>query len=487
MTPGSAGQLTGGFFLSLLTESFAVRALLGSLVAAGFAVLAVRYGVRTRRARRIVVLAPVLTAAAAAAASLRDAEAYLPQLWVPSTGRRSGQVLQLLGELRFVSTDRGVDLLVLAWAVTAGVLLGRRAVGVVAARRLLRRATAGAADERLAGTVARLAATMGLRRVRVLLLDDCPGGAFTTGTRRPVVVVDPAVVAELDEDEVEGLLAHELAHVARRDPFLGVVVGVFTDLTFFLPPVRLAARWLHREQEESADELASTHTRRPVALASSILKVWHRATPSAFPRGACAAVPAGQLGNGRAELSGAAQAVAVRVERLVAPAPAVTVLRRRAEAVLAAALLVAALAVALFVPRWIATDLDAYSLSFGYVPPPVSPLESPAFATFRALAPARPASPALSTSERMPPAPSRSARAARARAACPCIETQAQLAAGEPAATPARVEPMAWRGVDRATWEVDAYPESLPARPLWLLRDGGPEVGFFVVGRSEAS
>ncbi len=270
MVGAAPGPPTGGFLLSLLTESFAVRALLGSLVAAGLAALVVRTSlVRTRAARRLVVLAPVTTAAAAAVWSLWDAEAYLPELWLTSAGAPSaGQVLQLLGEWRVVSPARGGDLLVVAWGLVAGVLLTRRAAGLVTARRLVRMAEPVASDHPLARVAADLAGDLGLRRVRILLLDGCPGGAFTTGSRHPVVVVDPALTSSLDGRELEGLVAHELAHVARRDPLVEVLVGVFADLTFFLPTVSLAARRLRREQEESADELASTATRRPAALAS---------------------------------------------------------------------------------------------------------------------------------------------------------------------------------------------------------------------------
>lgn len=492
----SQADATAGFFLSLFTESFAVRALLGSLVAAALAQAAVRWHlVRSVAARRLVVLAPVITAAVAAVVSIAGAEAYLPQVLMTSAGARSGQVLELLGELRVVSSGSAVDVVVLVWALVASVLLCRRAVGRLAARRLLARAHPVPEGHPFATAVAVLAAGMGVSRLRVLFLAGCPGGALATGLRPPVVVVDPDLVEQLDAREVEGLVAHELAHVARRDPLLVTAVGVFGDLAFFLPTIHLAARWLRREQEEGADELASAHTRRPGALASSILKVWDRSGSPRQPAGACAAVPARRLLTAagpalpRLRAPSHAEVVAARVQRLIEPLPALSTARRTVEVLLAAALLLTGVAAALLMPTWIATDLNADAMAFGVVPPPAAPVESPAFATFRALTPTRlvPARGDEREQQLLRSLVSGDAVADAEPSGCPCIETQAQLAAGHAAVAPSRPGQMAWRHAGHPEWEVEGREEANEARPLWTLPDTGPQVGFFVFGRNTPS
>lgn len=472
---------SGGFLLSLVTESFAVRALLGSLAAATLAAALVGTGlVRSSRARRLVLLTPVLTAAAAAVASL--GEVYLPQLWLASgAGTAAGALLEVLGDRGVLTTDAGLDLLVLAYGAVVAALLGRRLLGRASVRRTLRPSVVADPDSGVAIETRALAAVMGVRTPEVRLLARCPGGAFTTGTRRPVIAVDPRLLAELDDQEVEGLLAHELAHIARRDTLLGAVVGLFRDLAFFLPPLHLAAGWLQREQEESADELASAHTGRPVALASSILKVWDRSRDQRRLHAVCAAVPgrvalpSGVL-VGRPDGAGM-RVITARVERLIARVPAPSRLRRWSELALAAGVLAAGTSAALTVPSWIATDLNARSLSFVYLgAPPAVPVESPAFATFRALAPE-------------PTAGRDVARAAGFRlsaapvAGCPCVESQAQLRSGEPAISRSRSR-LAWSS-GRPAWEmIEPTPATAvqTARPLWRLSDSGSQVGFFLVG-----
>lgn len=496
--PTAGGQ--GGFLLSLVMESFAVRALLGSLAAGGLVVLVVRCRVvRSSGARRLLILAPVITAALAGLASIREAEAYLPQLWVTTaaaSGGAAGQFLDLLGDLRVMSHDRQMDLLVVGYVVVVGMLLLRRAAGMITVRSMLRRARPPVGYGSLVAVTHRYAARMGVPVPRIVLLDACPGGALTSGFRRPVVAIDPALVQALDAAEVEGLIAHELAHISRRDTLLGLVVGTFRDLSFFLPPLHLAARWLRREQEESADELASVHTGRPAALASGILKVWDCSRATRRPQVACAAVPGRRValaggGGGRyadPPLRGAAKIISLRLERLIERAPVVPRWRRRAETMLAAGVLATATTASLAVPGWIVSQHDADMLAFAYLTAERSAAEeSPAFTTFRQLAPPPHAA---AGQHRENPAAGRVSSAtqgAAERGICPCVEDQAQLrqAVSAVAATPPGH--MLWRSGEQRSWELDPLQREgrvRAARPLLTLSDSGPQVGFFLVGRT---
>lgn len=494
MSTAPPSGVAEGMFLHLMTQSFAVRALLGSLAAAGLASLAVRGElIRSSRARRLLVLAPVLTAAGAAFASA--GESFLPQLTI--TTSRALPADRLLDLVGVAVSQRELSVLFIAYVIVAATLLARRLLGIVAARRLLRRTTM-VADPRLEAIAADLTVRMRVRPPQLVLLTSCPGGAFTMGTRRPVVAVDPVLLDALDDRELEGLIAHEFAHIRRRDTLLGMTVGIVRDLAFFLPPLHLAARWLRSEQEESADDLATIHTRRPVALASSILKVWDCSQGRSVPRVACAAAgplrlaPVGGLLSERFDpadqrrltrsASETTRALAARVERLIGAAPALSPLRRRAEFALAASVLMLALSAAVVVPSYLSVDRHVDGLSFGYLlPPSDGPVESPAFATFRALTPSAtavvPEARHLSTGQRS--VGQGSSPVADVPMPCPCVETPAQLNQRIGASEPSRAH----------SWAADGYAPyeyrhtDVAARELWTLSDSGPQVGVFLVTR----
>lgn len=466
----------GGFSLSLVTESFAVRALLGSVAAAVLAALLIGLGVlRSPGARRAALLTPAVVAALAAIASV--GEAFLPRILV-ATASADGPVVEHLGEYRGLQAGAGVDVLLTVYVAIAAVLVARRLLGTQAWRRHTATATPVPADSELAASLGRLADRMGVTRPTLLLEPGCAGGAFAAGLRHPVIVVDPVLMSRLDRQEAEGLLAHELAHLARRDALVCLTVGLARDLAWFLAPLSLATRWLHREREESADELASRCTGRPAALASGILKVWDRSDLTRAPAPTtCAAVgvarvPSAVVLPGRAGRR-ARRIVAARVERLIAAAPAPSVMRCRAEALLACAVLAASASAALTLPSWIASTLGADSVDFLYLSGRTTvSAESPAFATFRGLTPGNGEAAA-------------SVDARPAAAATPGkIESRAELLAGERRTAPA--DRLSWGSQEHPAWSVTPPGDVRRARPLvYTLNDAGAHMGVFVVGAAD--
>jgi heat shock protein HtpX len=74
-------------------------------------------------------------------------------------------------------------------------------------------------DHRLYQMVQRLAARAGLPQPRCYVIPDPSPNAFATG-RNPehaAVAATEGILRILDDDELEGVLAHELAHVKHRD------------------------------------------------------------------------------------------------------------------------------------------------------------------------------------------------------------------------------------------------------------------------------
>jgi hypothetical protein len=168
----------------------------------------------------------------------------------------------------------------------------------------------------------------------VTVVGSCDGGAYVIGRRHPVIVLDGELLSRLDDDELEGVLAHELAHVRRRDNFVAGLLGTVRDLAFFVPGIGWAVRQLHRERELAADQVAVSATRRPGALASGLLKVLEG---NADRRTACAAfAPHGSLVD--------------RVQVLVDDRPPPSRTRRSFEFAAAAAVSAASVIVAMIVP-----------------------------------------------------------------------------------------------------------------------------------------
>lgn len=135
---------------------------------------------------------------------------------------------------------------------------------------------------RLGATLAELAARLGTRAPALVWVERGAPVLFCTGIRRPAVVLSRGAVRLLDAAELRAALAHELAHLARRDPAASWVVLLARVAMGFNPAFQVVSRALARDAEWLADDHAAEACGDRLALASGLLKL-HRATAGPPP------------------------------------------------------------------------------------------------------------------------------------------------------------------------------------------------------------
>ncbi len=165
----------------------------------------------------------------------------------------------------------------------------------------------------LHGMIDRLCAMADMPKPRVGVADSRIPNAFATGRspERSVVVVTTGIMQTLNAEELEGVLAHELSHVAHRDVLVmtvassaGIVAGMLTSgarygmffgggnrgrdnnnnglpiwlLVLLVSVVVYAVSFvllkvLSRYRELAADRAGAYLTMKPQALASALQKI----------------------------------------------------------------------------------------------------------------------------------------------------------------------------------------------------------------------
>lgn len=157
--------------------------------------------------------------------------------------------------------------------------------------------------------VERLAAATGVAKPKLYVIPDGFPRALSAG-RGPgstTVVVSTGLLQALPPEELEGVVAHELAHARRRDVFVQVTAVVIAvslveasrvggwlqrALLFVLGPI--AAAFVHvllsQKRELGADENAARLCGTPHGLADALLRLEHaselvefRASPASEP------------------------------------------------------------------------------------------------------------------------------------------------------------------------------------------------------------
>jgi heat shock protein HtpX len=157
-----------------------------------------------------------------------------------------------------------------------------------------------ASEPNFHGMVANLARRANMPMPRVYIIDSPHPNAFATG-RNPenaAVAATTGLLSMLSRDEVEGVMAHELAHVKNRDTLIMTMVatiagalsmlanfglffrdndrnGLATLLAVLIAPfaamiVQLA---ISRTREYGADRTGAEISGKPLALASALAKI----------------------------------------------------------------------------------------------------------------------------------------------------------------------------------------------------------------------
>jgi beta-lactamase regulating signal transducer with metallopeptidase domain/peptidoglycan/xylan/chitin deacetylase (PgdA/CDA1 family) len=145
--------------------------------------------------------------------------------------------------------------LVLIWLAGALTLSLRLAGGWIAVRRLKLRRTNEVARE-WQETVARLSRRVcitGPVRLCESALVEVPS---VIGWLRPIVLVPVSILTGLSAEQVEALLAHELAHIRRHDYLFNLLQTAIETLLFYHPAVWWISRQVRTEREHCCDDLA---------------------------------------------------------------------------------------------------------------------------------------------------------------------------------------------------------------------------------------
>jgi bla regulator protein BlaR1 len=192
--------------------------------------------------------------------------------------------------------DHSLPLIVTAWLLGLLAMTLRMLGGLAYVQRLRHyrvQPLAAPWNERLAV----LAAKAGLKRSITLLESALVKAPLVAGHLKPIILLPLGTVMGLTQSQLEAILAHELAHIARRDYLMNIVQSVAEILFFYHPAVWFITACLRTERENCCDDEATAICGDPLTLAralAALAEMGHDVTP--VPQLALSAVgPDGSL------------------------------------------------------------------------------------------------------------------------------------------------------------------------------------------------
>ncbi|MBZ5617657.1 MAG: M56 family metallopeptidase [Acidobacteriia bacterium] len=163
-----------------------------------------------------------------------------------------------------------------SWAVPAwslGVLLFsiRLAWGCRQVSSLRRRGSP--AEAPVVAIVATLGARLGLARPVRVLMTAVADGPSVVGWIRPAILLPSATFLGLTPEQLEAVLAHELAHIRRHDYLVNVLQILAETLLFYHPAVWWISARIRRERELCCDDLAVSSCGDALCYARALTKI----------------------------------------------------------------------------------------------------------------------------------------------------------------------------------------------------------------------
>jgi beta-lactamase regulating signal transducer with metallopeptidase domain/Tfp pilus assembly protein PilF len=140
------------------------------------------------------------------------------------------------------------------WAMGVAVFAVRMAWGCGRVAKLRR--SGATAEARLLDAARRLAQRMGIERAVQVLVSDGVAGPSVAGWLRPVILMPACAISGLSAEQLEAVLAHELAHIRRYDAVANLAQMAVETVLFYHPAVWWVSRRMRLERELCCDDLA---------------------------------------------------------------------------------------------------------------------------------------------------------------------------------------------------------------------------------------
>ena len=93
------------------------------------------------------------------------------------------------------------------------------------------------------------------------------------GWDKPAVLLPVSAMSGLSPDQIESILAHELAHIQRQDYLVNILQTLVEILGFYHPAVWWVSRQIRIEREHCCDDLAVAVCGNSVAYARALTQL----------------------------------------------------------------------------------------------------------------------------------------------------------------------------------------------------------------------
>jgi beta-lactamase regulating signal transducer with metallopeptidase domain len=93
---------------------------------------------------------------------------------------------------------------------------------------------------------------------------------MVTGWLRPVLILPASLLSGIPADQLEAIIAHELAHIKRNDYLVNIIQSLVEIIMFYNPAIWWLSKILRRERENCCDDIALEAGTKSVVYAKAL-------------------------------------------------------------------------------------------------------------------------------------------------------------------------------------------------------------------------
>lgn len=166
------------------------------------------------------------------------------------------------------NTGNAMHGMVAIWVLGFAFMLVRVSGGLWLIQKLRRQTDE--APHHLQQILADICQRAGQYKIPKMYLSERALGPCTFGHWRPIILLPLSYVSRLSTTELESILAHELAHIMRKDYLWNLVQSLIECVLFYHPTVWILAKIAREERECCCDEVAANLVGNPLHYARAL-------------------------------------------------------------------------------------------------------------------------------------------------------------------------------------------------------------------------
>jgi len=133
-----------------------------------------------------------------------------------------------------------------------------------------------AMTDRLADLTRRLGVSRPVRLAQSALVEV----PTVIGALKPLILLPATAMTGLSAEQLDAILAHEIAHIRRHDYLVNLVQTVIETLLFYHPGVWWLSGKIRQERENCCDDIASDLCENPIRYAEALVRMEELRTPA---------------------------------------------------------------------------------------------------------------------------------------------------------------------------------------------------------------